>query len=1071
MTYSITGKVYEKESGRALPGLHVRAYDKDLFFDDLLGTAVTDKDGKFHIEYQKKDFSELFEQKPDIYFSVFTATFRHVMDTKDSIRWNASEEEKVEIAIARKDLRDEGPETANDRIDASLKVDKQHFKLLHVDGYQRPHLPGFAPAGLPGEPALLSQFQYLVMPRGAELLELEVDPGEPVVIEGVERPMAVQEPYPDLGTNPKEFSDGLTWQDIPPTFTPLREEFLKSDQPFPRELAQIEKQEDFGYVQLVSVKVTPVQYQASTNSYLFYPDLKYQAKLKEPPASKQREKQQAQTGMGYAEAEILDQLLTMDLAFPARDLRLPGWVIWEEAQHVIITDNYAWPDSIDRGDGTTRAPDLSERGAALSGDMIAEFDRLAQWKTAKGVRSKLVTVSQIVDGTFGDMTHGGFARDLQEVIRNFVKFAKQQWKTSYFLMAGDVNVVPIRKLCGCSLYSTIGVSNTVSNPPAQYQCTHLSGKNTSKLHPGFTPQPNDPLAALNSGLRIPFDREAGAGRLGWYYTSESDFNSKDDGFTRLPTGQTSRYIIVEGPDTDINDSFYWYRDVNAIPSDFYYSSLIGPGYSQPGNHDFDLNNNGLYGQFYWDGTGDHSLDGVDWAVDVFVGRASVETGTQAQAFVDKVIGYEKLETSAGEAIDINYLRKIIYSAALWGSWHTHTRQANTATVPAEGSFTHVDGSTETHLHLNFDVGLSGGVPTHRCLGQSGSTDTTINYNTGANATIPGWYFCTDDSYATQSATATRFVCIRGPEGSINKDHFSWDVMGLELSAAEKEDLRGRMNSWFPAFDNVQRHYADYFDLTMPPQLDKLVSDDLKEAIDEGCHFLSLTGHGWSGGCCGINTSTQDFANNHQFFIAFADSCSTARIDSNDSAAEVLTNDINGGALAYVGNSRYSWIGVGDNFERFFWAKLSVSGRVGIAAGLRASSGGARWPWVIYAQNLFGDPEMPVYTSLPQILQVSHPESIRWGGKLSVNVKTGGDNLSNARVTIMAGWKGGQQKPLLLETKFSNSFGNVGFKLPAAPAKAPRLLQITVTKPNVKAYSTTIQLQKAREKLTDKMVDE
>jgi hypothetical protein len=306
------------------------------------------------------------------------------------------------------------------------------------------------------------------------------------------------------------------------------------------------------------------------------------------------------------------------------------------------------------------------------------------------------------------------------------------------------------------------------------------------------------------------------------------------------------------------------------------------------------------------------------------------------------------------------------------------------------------------------------------------------------------------------------VRIRGPEVFINNSQFGWDVLGLELSATEKEDLRGRMDTWFPHFDQVQRYYADYFDLTTPPDLDKLVSADLKSAIDEGCHFLSLTGHGSSYGCCGVNIS-QDFNNTDKCFIAFADSCSTGRIDSNDSAAEVFTNDNNGGALAYVGNSRYSWIGIGDNFERFFWAKLSISDHLGIAAGLRASSGGPRWPWVIYAQNLFGDPEMPVYTLIPQTLQVTHPESIPWSGKLSVNVKAEGNNLSNAKVTIMTGWKGGTKKPVLLESKLTNSFGNAGFNLPAAPAKPPMLLQITVTKQNYKPYTTSIALAKVTKK--------
>lgn len=71
MEFEITGCVYEKESGRVVEGLMIRAYDKDMFYDDLLGNAYTDAEGKFKIVYSEKDFSELFETKPDIYLSVY----------------------------------------------------------------------------------------------------------------------------------------------------------------------------------------------------------------------------------------------------------------------------------------------------------------------------------------------------------------------------------------------------------------------------------------------------------------------------------------------------------------------------------------------------------------------------------------------------------------------------------------------------------------------------------------------------------------------------------------------------------------------------------------------------------------------------------------------------------------------------------------------------------------------------------------------------------------------------------------------------------------------------------------
>ena len=40
MEFTITGRVRERESGLGVPNLIIRAYDKDLFFDDLLDTRA-----------------------------------------------------------------------------------------------------------------------------------------------------------------------------------------------------------------------------------------------------------------------------------------------------------------------------------------------------------------------------------------------------------------------------------------------------------------------------------------------------------------------------------------------------------------------------------------------------------------------------------------------------------------------------------------------------------------------------------------------------------------------------------------------------------------------------------------------------------------------------------------------------------------------------------------------------------------------------------------------------------------------------------------------------------------------
>ena len=103
--FKIQGRVVERESNRAIAGVRVRAYDKDLLFDDVLGDATTDGSGEFLITYSKKDFSELFETRPDLYFLVFDqGGERAIHSTADHVRWNAGSVETVEIKVPQHKL-------------------------------------------------------------------------------------------------------------------------------------------------------------------------------------------------------------------------------------------------------------------------------------------------------------------------------------------------------------------------------------------------------------------------------------------------------------------------------------------------------------------------------------------------------------------------------------------------------------------------------------------------------------------------------------------------------------------------------------------------------------------------------------------------------------------------------------------------------------------------------------------------------------------------------------------------------------------------------------------------------
>jgi len=108
--FTITGFIREAETGVGVGGLFVKAYDKDLLFDDLLGTAVTTADGSFEIVSESSDFREFFEVKPDLYLRVFAVDHEtELWSSEDSVRWNAGQYEKFDVRIPRDRLGVVGP--------------------------------------------------------------------------------------------------------------------------------------------------------------------------------------------------------------------------------------------------------------------------------------------------------------------------------------------------------------------------------------------------------------------------------------------------------------------------------------------------------------------------------------------------------------------------------------------------------------------------------------------------------------------------------------------------------------------------------------------------------------------------------------------------------------------------------------------------------------------------------------------------------------------------------------------------------------------------------------------------
>jgi len=71
-TFCITGRVIDSTTQEGIAGLQVDAWDKDLICNDRVGSAVTDEQGAFRIDFTESHLKELFlDRQPDLFFKVF----------------------------------------------------------------------------------------------------------------------------------------------------------------------------------------------------------------------------------------------------------------------------------------------------------------------------------------------------------------------------------------------------------------------------------------------------------------------------------------------------------------------------------------------------------------------------------------------------------------------------------------------------------------------------------------------------------------------------------------------------------------------------------------------------------------------------------------------------------------------------------------------------------------------------------------------------------------------------------------------------------------------------------------
>ena len=99
-TYLVFGRVTNK-CNQPLANLLVKAYDRDMRSEELLGESVTDKNGSYEIIWLHSQLSERRKREADIAIKVFTMEKKTLLFSSgmDAVRFNASAREEINITV------------------------------------------------------------------------------------------------------------------------------------------------------------------------------------------------------------------------------------------------------------------------------------------------------------------------------------------------------------------------------------------------------------------------------------------------------------------------------------------------------------------------------------------------------------------------------------------------------------------------------------------------------------------------------------------------------------------------------------------------------------------------------------------------------------------------------------------------------------------------------------------------------------------------------------------------------------------------------------------------------------
>jgi len=282
------------------------------------------------------------------------------------------------------------------------------------------------------------------------------------------------------------------------------------------------------------------------------------------------------------------------------------------------------------------------------------------------------------------------------------------------------------------------------------------------------------------------------------------------------------------------------------------------------------------------------------------------------------------------------------------------------------------------------------------------------------------------------------------------------LVGMDYDAnTHVEYLKAHISSRLPSGFSVTRVYDSYAGDHRANVLNALnAGQNLVNHSDHSNITVMGTGsynHGWHIGSSDVDA----LVNDGQLSVVVSTGCHPNHMDYNDCIAEhFVIHNPNQGAVAFTGNTRSGYYYSGDPYslsnalDEQWWISLFDRSKYNIGQTLADAKhhfldGGPAEQHSEWTFNLLGEPEMPIWTSQLDSLEVVFPDTLFSDSSFLVHVKgaTYHNSVSSAYVCL---WKQGE----VYLTGYTDYGGNVTFH--PVPSTEGAML-VTVTKHNYLPY--------------------